>query len=127
MYGVSKVLVHPNDETARDKKAGRELVVIDNGDVDVDVGDGDVGDEDDGGPGGELVEELECEVIDRDLRKFTVIDGWFIAMDEKDKEYNGRGGGEDEEEDASHLADSKDGLGDPLDDSKACHDKDSCI
>ena len=34
---------------------------------------------------------------------------------------------EDEEEDASHLADSKDGLGDPLDDSKACHDKDSCI
>ena len=34
---------------------------------------------------------------------------------------------EDEDEDASHLADSKDGLGDPLDDSKACHDKDSCI
>ena len=50
-------------------------------------------------------------------------------MDEKDKEYNGRVGGEDEEdEDASHhLANSKDGLGDPLDDSKACHDKDSCI
>ena len=42
-----------------------------------------------------------------------------------DKEYNGRGGGE--EEDASHLANSKDGLGDPLDDSKACHDKASCI
>ena len=34
---------------------------------------------------------------------------------------------EDEEEDASHLANSKDGLGDPLDDSKACHDKASCI
>ena len=49
-------------------------------------------------------------------------------MDEKDKEYNGRGGGEDEEEEeVSHLADSKDGLGDPLDDSKACHDKASCI
>ena len=77
MYGVSKVLVHPNDETARDKKAGGELVVIDNGDgdVDVDVGDGDVGDEDDGGPGGELVEQLEREVIDRDLRKVTVING----------------------------------------------------
>ena len=34
---------------------------------------------------------------------------------------------EDEDEDDSHLANSKDGLGDPLDDSKACHDKASCI
>ena len=77
MYGVSKVLVHPNDETARHKKTGGELVEIDNGDgdVDADVGDGDVGDEDDGGPGGELVEQLEREVIDRDLRKVTVING----------------------------------------------------
>ena len=40
MYGVSKVLMHPNDETARDKKAG-----------------------------GELVEQLEREVIHRDLQK----------------------------------------------------------
>ena len=73
MYGVSKVLMHPNDETARDKKAGEELVELDNGDGDVDVGDGDVDDEDDGGPGGELVEELERKVIHRDLRKITVI------------------------------------------------------
>ena len=127
MYGISKVLMHPNDETARDKKAGGELVDFDNVDGDVDAGGGDVGDEDDGGPGGELVEELERKVIHRDLRKIRVINGWLIAMGEKDKEYNGRGGGEDEEEEASHLADSKDGLGDPLDDSKACHDKASCI
>ena len=37
MYGVSKVLVHPNDETARDKKAGGELVDFDNVDGDVAV------------------------------------------------------------------------------------------
>ena len=35
MYGVSKVLVHPNDETARDKKTGGELVELVNGDGDV--------------------------------------------------------------------------------------------
>ena len=55
MYGVSKVLMHANNEAAGDEEAGGKLIELDGDDDDVDD---DVDDNSDTGGNGDLAENL---------------------------------------------------------------------